>query len=94
MNGFVWNDTPIWLSLENQSNFKAVHDLALHTSGANLPVTFKVGENLDGDPCYYTFENVETLTNFYTEMIKHIQNELSRGWEMKDAFNPKDYQVD
>lgn len=93
-SGFAWNDIPVWLSAENQSNFKAVHDLAFQTSGANLPVKFKLGEDSDGNPLYFTFENMEMLTDFYTKSVKHVQDTLSDGWEMKDAFNPADYPVE
>ena len=44
LNGFVWNDNPVWLSSENQFNFKAAYDLAIQTNGASLPVKFKIGE--------------------------------------------------
>lgn len=29
LSGFVWNDKPVWLSSENQFNFKAAYDLAI-----------------------------------------------------------------
>ena len=34
---------PVWLSSENQFNYKAAYDLAVQTGGATLPVTFKFG---------------------------------------------------
>ncbi len=39
--GFEWNGMKIWLSSENQFNYKAAYDLAVQTAGATLPVTFK-----------------------------------------------------
>lgn len=33
LTGFVWNDKPVWLSSENQFNFKAAYDLAIQTQG-------------------------------------------------------------
>ena len=86
LGGFIWNDIPVWLSSENQSNFKTAYDLAFQTTGANLPIKFKLGENLEGNPVYFTFEDLETFTDFYTKAITHIQNTLAIGWEMKDAF--------
>ncbi len=44
LNGFVWNGNPVWLSSENQFNFKAAYDMAIQTNGASLPVKFKIGE--------------------------------------------------
>ena len=49
VSGMVWipasgeNPIPIWLSTENQFNFKSAYDLAVQTNGATLPVTFKMG---------------------------------------------------
>ena len=94
LSGFVWNNIPVWLSQENQSNFKATYDLAYQTSGEILPVKFKLGEDLEGNPLYFTFKKMEMLTDFYTKAMKHIQDTLSDGWEMKDAFNPEDYKVE
>jgi hypothetical protein len=34
---------PVWLSTENQFNYKAAFDLATQTGGKSLPVTFKFG---------------------------------------------------
>jgi hypothetical protein len=60
VSGFKWKEKPVWLSSENQFNFKAAYDLAKQTDGANLPVMFKIGEE-NGDPVYYTFETIEEL---------------------------------
>ena len=39
LSGYVWKDMPVWLSSENQFNYKSVYDLALHDSSV-LPVKF------------------------------------------------------
>lgn len=36
LTGFSWNGKPVYLSSENQFNFKAAYDLAFQTDGANL----------------------------------------------------------
>ena len=46
--GVTWNDIPVWLSTENQLNFKSVYDMAVQAAGASLPVEFKLGEQ-DGN---------------------------------------------
>ena len=46
--GLTWNDIPVWLSTENQLNFKSVYDMAVQAAGASLPVEFKLGEQ-DGN---------------------------------------------
>ena len=94
LRGFVWKDIPVWLSTENQNNFKVAHDLALQTDGATLPVKFKLGEDADGQPLYFMFEDLETLTDFYIKSVKHVQDTLSGGWEMKDNFNPAEYRTE
>ena len=41
LSGFAYNGAPVWLSTENQYNYKAAYDLAVQTGGETLPVTFK-----------------------------------------------------
>lgn len=91
LSGFVYEEMPVWLSSENQFNYKAAYDLAIQTSGATLPVTFKFGT--DDVPCYHTFLTVEELTDFYTKVMRHIQFALAAGWNNKDAFNLESYRV-
>ena len=92
LSGFVYEDMPVWLSSENQFNYKAAYDLAVQTGGATLPVTFKFGT--DEESRYRTFENLEELTDFYTKAMRHIQDTLAEGWRKKDAFDPEDYRVE
>ena len=40
LSGFAYNGAPVWLSTENQYNYKAAYDLAVQTGGETLPVTF------------------------------------------------------
>lgn len=82
LEGFVWKDMPVWLSSENQFNYKAAYDLAVQTGGATLPVRFKFGT--DEAPVYYTFESIEDFSNFYTLAMVHINTVLNEGWAEKD----------
>lgn len=91
LNGFRWKNMPVWLSSENQFNYKAAYDLAIQTSGQSLPVTFKFGN--DNNPTYYTFESLEDFTDFYTNAITYINNCLSEGWTKKDSINWNDYTI-
>ena len=50
LSGFSWRGMPVWLSQENQFNYKVAYDLAVQTEGANLPVKFKFGT--DDNPQY------------------------------------------
>ena len=61
-SGFTWKDYKVWLSSENQFNYKAAYDLAVQTNGVSLPVTFKFGDN--DNQVYYKFTTLEELTDF------------------------------
>jgi hypothetical protein len=84
LSGFKYKGSMVWLSQENQFNYKAAFDLAMQTDGAILPVTFKFG---DEKPEYYKFESLEELSDFYTSVMQYIQNTLEAGWKKKDAFD-------
>lgn len=90
LSGFVWNGMPVWLSSENQFNYKAAFDLAVQTQGANLPVMFKFGTT--EKPEYYTFYGVEELTSFYMEAMGYINQTLNEGWKAKDAIDWSEYE--
>ena len=75
----------MWLSQENQYNYKAAYDLAVQTEGKTLPVTFKFGT--DEEPVYRTFETLEEIADFYTKTVAFIQGVLADGWKKKDAID-------
>ena len=85
ISGFIYEGDPVWLSSENQFNYKAAFDLANMTGGATLPVTFKFGT--DDNPVYRKFETLEDLTDFYTKAMEYVQNTLLKGWSLKDSIN-------
>ncbi len=88
LSGFVYDGHPVWLSQENQFNYKSAFDLAVQTQGGTLPVTFKFGT--DDEPVYVKFETLEKLQDFYTKVVAFIQQTLSDGWQRKDSvdFSP------
>ena len=90
LSGFVWNDMPVWLSSENQFNYKAAYDLAVQTSGSNLPVTFKFGDIKN--PMYHKFETIEDLQDFYMKAMIHVNSVLSEGWTSKDSIEWEEYE--
>lgn len=92
LSGFEYDGQPVWLSSENQFNYKAAYDLAVQTAGATLPVVFKFGT--DTEPVYREFATLEDLTDFYTKAMQHIQNTLADGWKKKDVFDLSLYAVD
>ena len=86
LNGFVWNEKPVYLSSENQFNFKAAYDLAVQTSGLSLPVTFKLGE-INSVPEYHEFISMDEFSDFYTKALAFINQTLNEGWQKKDNFD-------
>lgn len=93
VSGFTWNGKPVWLSIENQFNFKAAYDLAVQTEGANLPLKFKLGEDSDGLPVYHTFRSIESLADFYTKGVDFKQQCLDDGWRRKDGIDWSPYEA-
>lgn len=92
LNNFVWNDMKIWLSTENQFNYKAAYDLAIQTNGANLPIVFKFGTT--EEPVYHNFETLEDLSNFYVSAMTYINNTLAEGWNKKDNIDWSVYNIE
>lgn len=86
LSGLVWRDMPVWLSMENQFNFKSAYDLAVQKNGATLPVTFKMGER-NGQPVYFTFTTMEDAEEFYISAVSFIQQTLTEGWIEKDSVD-------
>lgn len=85
LSGFVWNDNQVWLSSENQFNYKAAFDLAMQTNGANLPTVFKFGSS--EEPIYHKFDTLEELSDFYMKAMTYINEQLAIGWVKKDAID-------
>ena len=90
-NAFKWKGNSVYLSKENQMNYKNAFDLAVSTEGENLPVVFKFAKN--GKPVYYSFDTINELKEFYIAMSKHISNCLEAGWKEKDKFDRNDYKI-
>lgn len=90
LSGFTWEGMAVWLSSENQFNYKAAYDLAVQTGGANLPVTFKFGTT--EEPVYHEFKELSELTDFYVKAMKYINDTLAEGWTKKDAMEWGEYE--
>lgn len=85
LSGLVWNGMKVWLSSENQFNYKVAYDLAVQTNGATLPIVFKFGD--DENVVYHEFKTLEELTNFYITSINYVQTVLQEGWKKKDEID-------
>lgn len=91
LSGCTYEGEQVWLSTENQFNYKADYDLAVQTDGANLPVTVKLG-GVD-KPVYKTFTTVEEFRKFYTEVLAYIKQCYTDGWKEKDSIDWTLYQL-
>ncbi|MGN0238268.1 MAG: hypothetical protein ACI4AK_09345 [Lepagella sp.] len=89
---FSWRGVPVWLSSENQFNYKAAYDLALQTDGASLPVKFKLGT--DAEPVYQVFDNIADLAEFYTAALIHISSTIEDGWMEKDKVDAMSFDIE
>ena len=87
LTGFKWNGKPVWLSTENQSNFKNAYDFARDTNGATLPIKFKLGEDATGTPVYHTFTKFEVLQDFVLKASDYVNTTLNEGWVEKDSVD-------
>lgn len=92
LQGFIWNEMMVWLSEENQRNYKAIYDIAVQENGANLPTTFKFGT--EDAPTYYVFNTVEELKGFYLSALAYIQQCYTEGWKIKDTVDYSAYDID
>ena len=92
LTGFVWKGMSVWLSTENQFNYKVAFDAAVMSNGATLPVKFKFGN--DEEPIYYQFTTIEELQDFYFKAIAYVQSVLESGWREKDSINWSEYVID
>lgn len=89
---YTFKNHQVWLSQENQFNYKAALDLAVQTGGENLPVTFKLGT--DEEPVFQEFKTVEELKEFVSGMLLHINNTLKKYWKLKEEIDWKKYKID
>ena len=90
LTGLVWNDKPVWLSTENQFNFSEGERKA-KDNPSRLPITYKIGQDSDGNPVYHTFTTVEEITGFYDTCFAYINQCLNEGWQRKDSIDWEPY---
>lgn len=90
LTGLVWNDKPVWLSTENQFNFSEGERKA-KDNPSRLPITYKIGQDADGNPVYHTFTTVEEITGFYDICFAYINQCLNEGWQRKDSIDWEPY---
>lgn len=82
ISGFVWQEKPVWLSVENQLNF----------AHATAPVTLKIGEDADMAAIYHEFQTAAELEAFNISCNAWKQQCLADGWAEKDAVDWEAYE--
>ena len=92
LNGFLWNGIRVYLSQENQTNFKSAYDLNVQTNGSMLPMKFKLGEDENGNAVYHTFFGMEEFGEFYMSAVAHVNKCLNDGWQEKDNLDMSPYE--
>ena len=96
LTGYQWtvlhgNDAgktvKVWLSKENQDNFKAKHDAALvYPDRVRFPMTYKISE-VNHKAVYEVFESIQELAAFYLGGLAYIEACYNAGWAEKDAVD-------
>lgn len=83
-HGLVWNDEPVCLDIETQTNILGVL-VAIGTM--TWPLTFKLGERQDGTPVFHDFANAEEFGQFAQAATLYKQQCYSYGWQEKAAID-------
>ena len=102
LNTFPWTvqhgsdagkEVTVWLSKENQDNFKAKHDAALaYPNLVTFPMTYKISETNDDAPVYEIFESLQELATFYLSGLAYIEQCYNEGWVRKDSIDWTPYE--
>lgn len=92
-HGLVWNELPVTLDTEAQTNILGVL-VSLPLGDSMFPMTFKLGDFADGTPAFYEFKSSEEFASFAKAATDHKQAMYSEGWTEKmqlnlESFNPK-----
>lgn len=77
ISGMVWQEKPVWLSMENQLNF----------AHATAPVMLKIGEDTAMSAIYHEFQTAAELEAFNAACNAWKQQCLTDGWAEKDAVD-------
>ena len=78
----------VWLSKENQSNFKAKYDLHFTKPEAlTFPTLYKVAEDENGDAVFEEFQSFEELEQFYLGGLGYIEQCYQAGWAEKKSID-------
>ena len=88
LTGYRYEGALVYLSAENQRNYKTAYDLA--KDFGTLPVTFKLGTELE--PVYKEFKTLEELGQFIVGCATYVGRTLAVGWARKDRIDWTKYE--
>lgn len=94
LKGFKLDSDIVWLSQENQMNYKIHYDFALVNNQNKLefkPIKIKIGDETESK--YHTFQSFEEYQKFVFDYTEHIQNTISKYWNTKDAIDWSKYEI-
>lgn len=77
VGGMIFEDKPVWLSIENQINFTT----------ATAPCRLKIGEEEDGTPVYHDFETKAQLKSFNDACLAWKNEQLEAGRAEKEGID-------
>lgn len=84
----------VWLTTENQNNYKAKHDAArMYPQRVKFPMTYKISEDVGNNAIYETFQDIDELAEFYLGGIGYIEQTVANGWKKKDAVDLSLYET-
>lgn len=86
-NGFVYEDIPVYLSVENQLNFSSAYSIA-SIGDTFSPITLRLSTDN-----YKTFNSLDEMRMFIVEYTEYIQSILKKYWSIKDKLNTNDYMI-
>lgn len=98
VSGCRFENELVWLSQENQFNYKAAFDRALQKESTLkegeknplLPVIFKVGDEYN--PVYKVFNTIDDLGDFIDLTLNHVLTTLGKYWEIKNTIDWTKYE--
>lgn len=85
----------VWLSKENQTNFKAKYDRAIAKPySVTWPMTYKISENDETKAAVYEhFSDIDELEQFVLGGQDYIEAQYSAGWIEKDNIDWTPYEA-
>lgn len=87
-------EVKVWLSKENQTNYKAKYDLHYQKPEAlTFPTVYKIAEDENKVGIFEEFADFAELEQFYLGGIAYIEATVQAGWAEKKAFDWTPYEA-